>query len=79
MSTDSKISQHSTYSKDTVPADVVSGPVGSADNVDTPDFVWSSSSFSELPHEGIPDKVVFPWVRFEFHDHPPARSGATEV
>jgi hypothetical protein len=67
VATDSKISQWSTYSAATVPADVVSGPVGSNDNPgSTPDFVWSESSFSSLPHLGMPDRMVFPWVRYEF-------------
>jgi hypothetical protein len=64
--TDSKISQFSTYNKDTLPADVVSGPVGAADNKATPDFIWSKSSFSSLPHVGMPDRMVFPWLRVEF-------------
>jgi len=66
VATDSKISQFSTYDAKKVGADVVSGPVGSADNAATPDFVWSSSTFSALPHHGMPDTMVFPWVRFDF-------------
>eukprot|EP00729_Bicosta_minor_P011002 gene11002-15378_t len=63
---DAYISQFSTYDAKKVGADVVSGPVGSADNAATPDFVWSSSTFSALPHHGMPDTMVFPWVRFDF-------------
>ena len=67
VASDSKISQYSTYSNESVPADVVCGPVGSSDNLgDTPDFVWSESSFSALPHAGMPDRMVFPWARFSF-------------
>ena len=66
VATDSKISQFSTYDATKVGADVVSGPVGAADNSATPDFVWSGSTFSALPHHGMPDRMVFPWVRFDF-------------
>lgn len=66
VSTDTKISQFSTFSKVTLPADIVSGPVGSADNNATPDFVWSTSSYSSLPHYGMPDRMVFPWNHVSF-------------
>ena len=66
VATDSKISQFSTYDRKSLPADIVSGPVGAADNTATPDFVWSESTFSKLPHHGMPDRMAFPWQRVEF-------------
>jgi hypothetical protein len=66
VATDSKISQYSTFNRESLPADIVSGPVGSSDNAATPDFVWSTSTFSALPHHGMPDRMVFPWQHVEF-------------
>ena len=64
VATDSKISVYSMFNRSTLEAVVVSGPVGSADNKATPDFVWSESTFSSLPHEGMPNRMVFPWTSF---------------
>jgi hypothetical protein len=68
VATDSKISQFSTYNNNTVPADVICGPVGKNDNpLSTPNFKWSESDFNnQVQHLGHPDEFNFPWLRVEF-------------
>jgi len=67
VATDSKISQFSTYDRRALPADIVSGPVGAADNAATPDFKWSESDFgATVPHSGMPDRMVWGWQRVSF-------------
>jgi len=68
VATDAKIAQYSTFSKESVPADIVCGPTGSVDNPrSTPDFVWSGSDFeSTVKHVGHVDKFTFDWLRVSF-------------
>jgi hypothetical protein len=64
ISSDSKISMFSTYNRDTVPADIISGPTNQDSS--TPTFVWAESDFNNTPHLGQPEKFDFDWVRVEF-------------
>ncbi len=69
VASDAKISTRADVLGDAPSAHIISGPPGIKDNpASTPDFVFSQSPFKQLPHAGIPDKVVYDWQRFNFYN-----------
>jgi len=47
----------------------INGPPRTVDNPkSTPTFVFSTSPFNQLPHEGIPDRVEFDWQHLKNQD-----------
>ena len=62
--TDAKISAYSQFDNFTLPSLGISGPTY---DQQAP-FVFSESPYAHLIHEGIPDKMAFPWMIFSWDE-----------
>eukprot|EP01147_Barroeca_monosierra_P001657 gene1659-4787_t len=58
VATDAKISTYYTFDPDTLPIRAISGPTADQQ----PAFQFSTSPYSDTPHQGMPDVWNFPWV-----------------
>eukprot|EP00050_Salpingoeca_kvevrii_P007624 m.297426 g.297426 ORF g.297426 m.297426 type:complete len:604 (+) comp13608_c0_seq1:73-1884(+) len=62
VATDAKIMSVTEFDADRLPSYAVAGPP--SDQV--PPFVWTTSPYANTPHFGMPDKMVFDWIRVDW-------------